>query len=371
MAETKSDRGPSRDYPSLSESPWGLWDLMFKRRSCRKYVPGELGAELPGELARVVALALETRGAAAESIIPVTDPGVGASLRKRSYKGFANKINVWLSRAPANAFLVMDVPQEDLNGQRPSELPKASMAMEDCVLWLTGKGFGTCWLGGVNSAEISSLMGLGSGIKVPAVVCFGSPRKAPATLSFDNFMRNALSRKRKPLTSVAYVETMQERYLPAGLSAGGFSAPQVQDVAGLLEALRDGRTGGGASLDLAVEACLEAARIAPSASNFQPWDFIVIKDAKRLEQLADLCGENTAWRAAIVAAGTPGTWTAGLFDKPFWMIDVPIALSHMSLMAASMGCGARVFTDGIDEGAINSLVRAERNVRTVGVMRLI
>jgi len=163
---------------------------------------------------------------------------------------------------------------------------------------------------------------------------------------------------------------MKERYLPAGFSAGGFSAPPVQDVAGLLEALRDGRAGGDVPLDLAVEACLEAARIAPSASNFQPWHFIVVKDAERLEQLAGACGDDTAWRAAIVAAGNPSTWTAGLFDKPFWMIDVPIALSHMSLMAASMGCGARVFTDGIDEGAINDLVRAEGSVRTVGVMRI-
>jgi hypothetical protein len=74
------------------------------------------------------------------------------------------------------------------------------------------------------------------------------------------------------------------------------------------------------------------------------------------------------WRAAVVAAGRPKAYMSGVMDKPFWMIDVPIALSHMSLMAASMGCAAQVFLDDIDEGAINNLILAKNDVRTVGVM---
>jgi hypothetical protein len=55
-------------------------------------------------------------------------------------------------------------------------------------------------------------------------------------------------------------------------------------------------------------------------------------------------------------------------DKPFWMIDVPIALSHISLMAASAGRRARIFIDDIDEGAVNDLVHAKDDTRTVGVV---
>lgn len=369
MAEAQHTRRPTRDYRALSGSPWSLWELMFARRSCRKYVEEGLPGGLAGELDSLVSLALNVRGAPPGSVIAVTDPGVGAELRRRSYKGFANKINIWLMRAPVNAFLVIAVSESDVGSNRPVELPLASMAVEDCILWLTGRGLGTCWLGGVNSGEVKSVLGLEAGLNVPAVVCFGAPRSSSPVISLDNFMRNALSRKRKPLQAVAFTETLEQSYGVGEMQADGFSAGPVQDVAGLLEALRDGGVAGAVPLDLAVEACLEAARIAPSAGNFQAWQFVVVRDPGRLSELAGACGgEGAAWRAAIVAVGIPARLAAGVFEKPLWMVDVPIALSHMSLMAASTGCEARVCVQGVDEGAVNSLIRADGRGRAVGVM---
>lgn len=342
---------------------------MFARRSCRKYVEGTFPEGFAADLDSLVSLALNVRGASPGSVMAVTEPALGAELRRRSYKGFANKINVWLMRAPVNAFLVIAVKADDVASDRPVELPLASMAVEDCILWLTGRGLGTCWLGGVNSGEVKSVLGLDPGLNVPAVVCFGAPRSSPPVISLDNFMRNALSRKRKPLHAVAFTETLEQEYRVGEMRADGFSAGPVQDVAGLLEALRDGGGAGEAPLDLTLEACLEAARIAPSASNFQAWQFVVVRDPGRLVELAGACGaEGAEWRAAIVAVGIPSRLTTGLFEKPFWMVDVPIALSHMSLMAASVGCGARVCVQGVDEGAVNSLIRAEGRGRAVGVM---
>lgn len=372
MTEAQHSRRPTRDYRALSENPWSLWELMFARRSCRKYAEGVLPEGLAGELDPVLSLALEVRGAPSGSLIAVTDPRTGEELRRRSYKGFANKINLWLMRAPVNAFLVMAVSGGDTEKGRPRELPVASMAAEDCVLWLTGRGLGTCWLGGVNSEEVKSVLGLDAGLHVPCVVCFGAPRSSPPVISLDNFMRNAFSRKRKPVRAVASVETMEESYVAEDMSPSGFSASPVQDVAGLLEELRDGRGDGGAPLELAVEACLEAARIAPSAGNFQAWHFVVVRNGGRLAELERACGlEDASWRAAIVAAGIPSKVAAGVFEKPFWMVDVPIALSHMSLMAASMGCAARVHVHDIDEGAVNSLIRASGRARAVGVMGIL
>lgn len=368
LASTSADRKPTRDYPALSSSPWTLWDLMFVRRSCRKYADRALGEKIPGELDELLALSTGVRGARADSIIAVTDPGEVTQLKQRSYKGLPNKINIWLARAPIRVFLALSVPEQDAYGPRPLETPKAAMALEDCVLWLTARGLGTCWLGGVNSGEITALLGLEESLTVPLVICVGRPRDAIVALSFDNLMRNVLSRRRKPLEAVACLENLDQPYRPGSITPGGFSASAVQDISGLLEMLRDGSGTGDAPLELAIEACLEAGRIAPSAGNFQPWHFVVVRDAARLAQLAAACGGEPGWRAAIVAAGKAEGYRGGMIDKPFWMIDVPIALSHMSLMVASAGCAAQVLVDGVEERAVNELVGAADAVRTVGVM---
>jgi nitroreductase len=368
LASTSADRKPTRDYPALSTSPWTLWELMFARRSCRKYGDGALGEEVPGELAELLALSTGVRRARADSIIAVTDPREVAALKQRSYKGLPNKINVWLARSPIRAFLALSVPEQDAYGPRPLETPKAAMALEDCVLWLTARGLGTCWLGGVNSGELKALLGLEESMTVPLVVCVGRPREAIVTLSFDNLMRNVLSRRRKPLEAVACLENLDRPYRPVSITPGGFSASAVQDISGLLGMLRDGSGGGDAPLELAIEASLEAGRIAPSAGNFQPWHFVVVRDESRLERLAAACGSEPGWRAAIVATGKAEGYRGGMIDKPFWMIDIPIALSHISLMATSAGCRARVFIDGIDERAVNDLVGATGTERTIGVM---
>jgi nitroreductase len=43
--------------------------------------------------------------------------------------------------------------------------------------------------------------------------------------------------------------------------------------------------------DVKIERCLEAARLAPSACNSQPWTFIVVDDADIKNRLADLTAD--------------------------------------------------------------------------------
>ena len=116
-----------------------------------------------------------------------------------------------------------------------------------------------------------------------------------------------------------------------------------------------------ASIDLAVDACLESARIAPSAGNSQPWFFVVVRERERLSRLAECCGalEGLADRkAAIVALGRPNRLQQMMLDRPFWMIDLPIALSHITLLAASMGFAPALALDVIDEEGIGRVVEA-------------
>jgi nitroreductase len=302
----------------------------------------------------------------------VSDRDVVEEVRKRSYRGLPNKINLWLARTPVSGFLAMITDTADPGLDRPIELPKVVMAMEDCVLWLAERGIGTCWLAGVNSKEIVDALGLGDGAAVPVLIPFGKPKERIAAADFDALMYGALSRRRKPLTDIAFTETVDTPYDLKNLGKVGFTAPPVQDVRGLLGELEmsTGAAGTTAPLDLTVDAMLESARIAPSGGNFQQWQFVVIRDGRRLEELAAAGGAGAGWRAAVVGAGSAKRLESVWFDKPFWMIDVPITFSHMSLVAASAGAAAEIRVEGIDEAAVSSLVGLRRVMRVVGAVGL-
>lgn len=371
MVEMQATKKPTRDYPSYSTAPWGLWETMYTRRSHRKYVAKELSGEFVASLEDTVRLALRARGAPESSLIAVTERQLVEVVKKRSYKGLTNKINVWLARSPVAGFIVIALPRDDVRGDRPRVLPKASMAAEDTVLWLTEEGLGTCWLGQVNDREICAALGLGGDMGVPSIISVGKPKAAVRSGGYDSIMYMSISRRRKPLSEIAFVENTSRHYEIPDITKEPFSASLEQNVRPLLEQIAGGSPGSSeAPLDLVIDACLESARIALNAGNFQKWQFIVMRGSEHLEALKTACGSAWTWRAAIVAAGSTKRIEAGIMEKPFWMVDVPIALSHMSLMAASMGCAFDVCTDDIDEGAINKLVGLPQSLRTVGVLGL-
>ncbi|MDD3718167.1 MAG: nitroreductase family protein [Actinomycetota bacterium] len=367
MEQTKE---PTRDYPSYSSTPWGLWEVLYGRRSHRKYLQYEVGPEWKASLEKVVKLALETRGADGESLLVVTDERLVERIRTRLHKGVQGKINLWLNRSPLLGFLVLALPKQDVRSERPRDLPLTAMAAEDVVLWLTESGMGTCWLGGINQGEIKSALGLGREHFVAAVIPFGKPKPRVKARDLDHLMYRSISRKRKPIPAIACLETIDRPYALPDIAEERFSASSVQDVAGLLRQLREKReSADGVPLDLAVDACLEAARIAPSAGNTQKWLFVAVAGEQALRGLAGACGVDGGWKAAVVGVGD--TVTGFLYEKmekPFWMIDLPIAFSQMSLMAASMGLALDLSLRDIDEAAVNALVGLRPPLRAVGVM---
>lgn len=87
---------------------------------------------------------------------------------------------------------------------------------------------------------------------------------------------------------------------------------------------------------------LEAARIAPSAANFQPWQFLVITDPVILRSLHATYPR--AWivsaPAIIVALGNHNKGWHRISDgKDFTDIDVAIAVDHLMLAATEQGLG--------------------------------
>jgi nitroreductase len=88
---------------------------------------------------------------------------------------------------------------------------------------------------------------------------------------------------------------------------------------------------------------LEAGRLAPSAKNYQPWKFIVVKDPAIRQALVAACrGQGSVGQAPVVICGCAieeqvwkgmgGYWSAEA-------VDITIALEHMMLAATAEGLG--------------------------------
>jgi nitroreductase len=100
-----------------------------------------------------------------------------------------------------------------------------------------------------------------------------------------------------------------------------------------------------------IERCLEAAQLAPSASNSQPWSFIVVDDPKLKEAVAketfsQLISFNRFSLQApvliILISERPGFLNKiaeAIKDKQFSLIDIGIAAEHFCLQAVEEGLG--------------------------------
>ncbi len=95
--------------------------------------------------------------------------------------------------------------------------------------------------------------------------------------------------------------------------------------------------------------CLEAARLAPSACNSQPWKFVVVDDPALLKDVADATagmGMNKFAHEvpaiiAVVLEKMNLTAKIGsvIKDKEYSLVDVGIAVEHFCLAATSLGLG--------------------------------
>jgi nitroreductase len=93
--------------------------------------------------------------------------------------------------------------------------------------------------------------------------------------------------------------------------------------------------------DEKLEAVLEAARLAPTAANRQPFQLIVIHIQGREEELSDIYGKS--WFVEppllICACGLPDRGWTRRDGKSYVDVDVAIVMDHLILAAANEGLG--------------------------------
>ncbi len=110
---------------------------------------------------------------------------------------------------------------------------------------------------------------------------------------------------------------------------------------------------------------LETGRIAPSASNIQPWHFIVVKDHDRRMALTDGKWAKFLSESPVVIAGC-GNKEA----SPEWhVVDVTIAMQQMVIAATAEGLGT-CWIGSFYEDRIRSALKVPDKFRIVAMLAL-
>jgi nitroreductase len=118
---------------------------------------------------------------------------------------------------------------------------------------------------------------------------------------------------------------------------------------------------------------LDAARIAPSGSNRQPWKFILVKDGDVKKKLVSSCGGQSFIAEAplvIVACGRNIHYNRGGYMGDMSMlVDVSIAVDHLTLAARAEGLGT-CWIGLFDNESIKKLLQIPKDVNVVALVSI-
>lgn len=257
-------------------------ELIRRRVSCRSYRITPLSGELTAQIqAAIAALPPAPFGSANRFVLIAADDEDRSALRGLGTYGFI--------RNPA-AFLI------GAGAEAPSSLEDFGYSMEWLVLQVTALGLGSCWLGG--SFTRSSFAGKITAQKdeiIPAVVALGHPAETVGLMG-RTIQQQVGARQRLGWDTLFF--------------EGGFGTPLSRQQAGQY-----------------AEA-LEMVRLAPSASNKQPWRVVLAGD-----------------RLHFYRQRTPGygdSWLNRLLGvADMQRVDLGIAMCHFELSAAEAGLPGR------------------------------
>lgn len=116
----------------------------------------------------------------------------------------------------------------------------------------------------------------------------------------------------------------------------------------------------------AILSVLQAARLAPSAANVQPWHFIVVRSTEKRAAISRGCryGKFLAQSPVIIVACGDGE------ASPNWhTVDTAIATEHLVLAATALGLGT-CWVGSFNRQAIHELLKLPENYEIVALVAL-
>jgi nitroreductase len=116
---------------------------------------------------------------------------------------------------------------------------------------------------------------------------------------------------------------------------------------------------------------LEAARIAPSAANRQPWLFYVIKEKENLKKITEVYHHDWLKEASVIlvaCADHKQSWIRS--DKKVYSdIDLAIAIDHITLQATDLGL-ATCWICNFDVAKCRTILKLENYIEPIAIIPL-
>lgn len=119
-----------------------------------------------------------------------------------------------------------------------------------------------------------------------------------------------------------------------------------------------------------LEALAEAASLAPSCFNEQPWRFLIATDERKEKLLATLTPQNQEWAGkapALVLTAAKKTFTQGGKNNRWYMSDAGCAAGFFILEAERRGLVAHPMA-GFDRAAAQEAFQLDADLEIVHVM---
>jgi nitroreductase len=116
---------------------------------------------------------------------------------------------------------------------------------------------------------------------------------------------------------------------------------------------------------------LDAARLAPSGSNRQPWKFVLVRDAETRKKLVHACSNQEFVSQAPVVIAAVGLMPDRIMScgVPGDPVDVAIALEHVALAATAEGLGT-CWIGSFHQDQIRALLGIPANAKVIEMMTL-
>ena len=84
---------------------------------------------------------------------------------------------------------------------------------------------------------------------------------------------------------------------------------------------------------------LEAARLAPSAMNQQPYIFVVTSNREIIKKISSACNQQWYSTTIIAICSFPDQACVRDDGEEYWKVDAAVAMTNLSLLACAEGLG--------------------------------
>ncbi len=115
---------------------------------------------------------------------------------------------------------------------------------------------------------------------------------------------------------------------------------------------------------------VEAGRLSPSASNKQPWHFIVITDSESRKKMKQIYDRTWFYEApTIIVVCVDPTIAAVRDGENFWKVDGAIAMQSMILQATEEGLGT-CWIGAFNEAVVRKILEIPQHIRVLAMTPL-